>query len=282
MKKTAVVTVILAIIMAVSGCMPLTVKTATQSAQPTAAETPALSTEQPSPSPSASEIPSASVSEEVSATPSALASNDPMRLCTSFFSFVRILDKGIKNINAKTKNNKSLNHVDIIAKGVAGCTVFAMALTAFGGKNALSTLKSAGFSDIETSQADRSFVIDYKGPDGKDYEQTCKYYPINDSMQSVIRDKSGNIIMFFEYVNTGKGYALQAFELNSGGGGYMRFRSFFDSQGEIAAGIMTADKPESMFDYSGFTSDYVKDSYMYFILKGKTFIVSEDDKTTET
>lgn len=153
---------------------------------------------------------------------------------------------------------------------------FVSVMAVDGNEETVSMLEQLGFSGIKVERQEDGYVITFKGPDDKEYTQTCMYDASLDYMQSAAADSSGKETAFFEYVKAGDGYGAQYYI----GEAQYPLVNVFTGADVSAIGIgSSSGKPGTITGNAGLGPDFVKNCETYFILKGKELTVFYNGET---
>jgi hypothetical protein len=160
--------------------------------------------------------------------------------------------------------------------GMVDITV--LPITAIGGtEEALSTLESLGFIGVKVRQEGEEYIITYKGPDGQDYTQSCRYDASLDSIQSTVTDSSGRETVLFEYIKTADGYTAQYF---FGDTAEYPWVTVYVGADISALGVSASgDRPDTLLLSATLGSDYVKKCETYFMLESDKLIIFDSGET---
>lgn len=139
------------------------------------------------------------------------------------------------------------------------------------GPDELKKIELCNFTDYKLQKTDQGYEITYVDPDGNAVKQVCVYEPSTDYMKTVVTDTQGKEVYFLEYIRTGDVYAAQ---YTSDG---KLSKAFFGQPGIEAFGVQPDEGDrESLYGKTSFSSDFVKNNNIYFILEGDKLTITEN------
>jgi hypothetical protein len=171
--------------------------------------------------------------------------------------------------------------VSMSLMGVSMADLSLLAITAFSDDLQASEMALGwmGFEDIEIKGSGNDYTITYTDSEGKSVEQTCRYDPKTDSLESAVYNEDGTVAMFFEYVRQGDAYVAQYFY--PWDESYQIIRAYFDTDNIAAFGTcMAFEQPDSIIGQTGLDEGFVENEESYLILKDGKLTVFDNGTTT--
>jgi len=198
----------------------------------------------------------------------------------SYNAYIKAKSDAYDRINKKIEGNSEIGMAALMLMPVTMVDISLIPLTIVSVPEGAAALSVLGMEGINITGGGNEYSITYTSKDSEGNKQTinqtCKYDPASDSMQSRLTDGNGKEAMFFEYVKIDGGYASQYY-YDSGDGSFQQITSFFNDTDTVAFGMKTlSSEPASIMGNKSLGVDFVKDGETYFLLQGDKLTIYQD------